>query len=274
MSDFLRTHSTAVSTFEFLGLVVLISLLEIAAPRKPRAGETRLRWFGNISSMVLGAISVRLLFPVLGFSFAALCAQRGWGLLNYFTMPVWLKGAITVIVLDLIIYFRHCLGHHVPFLWRLHRLHHTDDDVDFTTALRFHPLDSVFNAAIELGLVAILGAVPMVLLVFNLLTNVIDFIIHANVRLPERLNRFIRMAFITPDMHRIHHSQRMKETNSNYGSVFSLWDRLFNTYVPEPQGGHEQMLSGLVEFSHPKHQTLPWMLAQPFLRVKAEGPSR
>jgi sterol desaturase/sphingolipid hydroxylase (fatty acid hydroxylase superfamily) len=269
MSDFLRTHSAAISTFEFLGLIVLISILEIIAPRKPRSGATRLRWFGNIGSMVLGTVSVRLLFPVIGFGFAILCAQRGWGLLNQAAMPGWLKGVVTVVVLDFAVYIRHWLGHHVSFMWRLHRLHHTDDDVDFTTALRFHPLDSVLNAAIELGLVAGLGAVPMVLLVFNLLTDILDFMIHANFRFPAGLDGFIRWVIVTPDMHRIHHSQRMRETNSNFGSVCSLWDRLFRTYVAEPIGGHEQMPSGLTEFSHPKHQTLPWMLAQPFLRVNS-----
>ncbi len=274
MSDFLRAHSVLISSYELMGLIVLVSLLEIFVPRKPRVGDTRLRWFGNISSMILGAISVRLVFPVIGFSFATLCAERGWGLLNNVTIPLWIKAAITVIVLDLAVYFRHRMVHHVPFLWRLHRLHHTDDDVDFTTALRFHPLDSVLNVAVELGQIAVLGAVPIVLLVFNLVTNVLDLMIHANARLPRRLDRLLRQVLVTPDMHRTHHSQRMPETNSNYGSVFSLWDRCFGTHVEEPLGGHERLPSGLIEFSHPKHQTLPWMLAQPFLRVpEAAHPS-
>jgi len=267
MGDYLRAHFVSISTIELIGLIVLISLLEIIVPRKSRVGETRVRWFGNISSMILGAICIRLLFPVIGYSFATLCAKRGWGLLNNVDLPLWSKAAITLIALDLAVYFRHRLVHRVPFLWRLHRLHHTDDDVDFTTALRFHPLDSILNVAIELGQIAILGAAPMVLLVFNLVTNVLDLMIHANVRLPVGLDRFIRRALVTPDMHRTHHSQRMQETNSNYSSVFSLWDRLFGTYVAEPMGGHEQLPSGLIEFSHRKHQTLPWMLAQPFLRA-------
>ena len=273
MKDFVWSHTVLISTIELLGLIVLASLLEIFVPRKPRSGETRLRWFGNIGSMILGAIGIRLVFPVIGYGFATLCAERGWGLLNNVTLPLWIKAAMTLIVLDLAVYFRHRLVHRVPFLWRLHRLHHTDDDVDFTTALRFHPLDSIFNVAIELGQIAILGAAPMVLLVFNLVTNVLDLMIHANIRLPASLDRFIRHVLVTPDMHRTHHSRRMPETNSNYGSVFSLWDRLFGTYVPEPLGGHEQLPSGLIEFSDPKHQTLPWMLAQPFLRAQSMAQS-
>jgi sterol desaturase/sphingolipid hydroxylase (fatty acid hydroxylase superfamily) len=190
------------------------------------------------------------------------------------TLPGWLEGALTIIVLDLGNYLRHCLSHYVSVLWPLHRLHHTDDDIDFTTTLRSHPIDAVFNSATELGLIAVFGAAPMAFLVFHFFSRIVDFFSHANIQIPSQLDRIFRWVVVTPAMHRIHHSQRMRETNSNYGSLLSLWDRWFGTHVTEPMGGHDQMLYGLAEFSHPKHQTVPWMLAQPLLRVKSESPSR
>jgi sterol desaturase/sphingolipid hydroxylase (fatty acid hydroxylase superfamily) len=156
--------------------------------------------------------------------------------------------------------------HRVPLLWRLHRTHHTDHDFDFSTGLRFHPLETILGTAVSFATILVLGAPPGAVFVLQLLSLGVSFIDHANVRVPRSLDRILRPVFVTPDMHRIHHSQDAREGQSNFANLFSWWDRLFATYIHESAAGSAGMTFGVEGFANRKHLTLPWMLAQPFLR--------
>jgi sterol desaturase/sphingolipid hydroxylase (fatty acid hydroxylase superfamily) len=206
-----------------------------------------------------------LLFPVFGLGWALLCSDRHWGLFNQLSVPGWLAFSATLIALDVVAYAQHFVMHRVPLLWQLHLTHHTDQNYDFSTALRFHPLETMFTTTVPMGAIVVLGAPPIAVLVSQLLSLVVSFVEHANVHLPASLDRVLRFVVVTPDMHRIHHSREPRETQANFSSVFPWWDRIFGTYVDRPRAGHEDMAFGVNGFEARKHLTLPWMLAQPFL---------
>ena len=266
MEAFLN-RANEVYAVEYFGVIIALALLEWVVPRRPAGDTLRQRWIGNVGIAIVDTILVRSLFPIIGLGFAILCSERGWGLFNQFAVPRWAAFVLTIVALDLAYYAQHYLLHQIPVLWRLHQVHHSDQDYDFTTGLRFHPLESVFSTAVLLGAILALGAPPIAVLVFQLLSVGVSFVEHANLRIPSSLDRVLRMFVVTPDMHRIHHSQNMREGQSNFATTFSWWDRLFGTYVDQPAAGHEGIAFGLAQFPERKHLTLPWMLAQPFLRA-------
>lgn len=264
----LLNHASEVYAFEYFGIVIVVSMLEWMVPRREPGETLRLRWSGNIGITIVDTIVMRSLFPMLGVGWAAFCSARGWGLFNQLAFPRWLEVVVTVIALDAVYYTQHYLFHWAPLLWRFHRTHHTDREYDFTTGVRFHPLETIFTTSILLGAIAVLGAAPIAVLVSQLLSVGITFVEHANVRVPSSWDRVLRLFLVTPDMHRIHHSQDLRETESNFGTVFPWWDRLFGTYVNRAAAGDEGITFGLAEFAERKHLTLPWMLALPFLRAQ------
>jgi len=236
------------------------------AARSESAADTlKLRWVGNLALMILSFLIVGIALPMFGYGWASYCEQHGWGLFNFLRVPSWFKAIVTFLALDLLVYSRHRLAHKSPLLWRMHRLHHTDNDIDFTTTFRFHPMDALLIVAFEGGLIAVLGASAIGVVAFRLISTIIDFTSHANVKVPGGFDRFVRRIVITPYMHRTHHSQRLEEGTSNYGNVLPIWDRWLGTYLADPADGYVELQPGLAEFSERKHQSLPWMLVQPFL---------
>jgi sterol desaturase/sphingolipid hydroxylase (fatty acid hydroxylase superfamily) len=195
---------------------------------------------------------------------AALLAQsHGWGVFRALVVPVWLAVITSVILLDLAIYLQHALFHAVPVLWRLHRMHHADLEIDVTTGVRFHPLEILLSMAIKLGVVAALGAPAVAVLIFEVLLNATSMFNHGNVGLPQRLDRVLRWLVVTPDMHRVHHSVVPRETNSNFGFNLPWWDRLCGTYRAQPAAGHQAMTIGIEQFRDPGELRLDRMLLQP-----------
>jgi sterol desaturase/sphingolipid hydroxylase (fatty acid hydroxylase superfamily) len=271
MEAFLQYASRAYA-LNYFGIVLVVAVLEWVVPRRLQGDTRGLRWLANIGITVLDALVVRLLFPLLGAAWAAYCGERGWGLFNQVAFPGWLVFFVTLMALDVVAYAQHVFLHRVPWLWRFHRTHHTDQDFDFTTGLRFHPIESVYTTTVVLGTILVLGASPGAVLVSQLLSVAMSFLEHANMRMPMPLDRLLRRFLVTPDVHRIHHSQVGRENRSNLGNIFSWWDRMFGTYVDQPAAGHDGIAFGLAEFSERKHLTLPWMLAQPFLREQGEPP--
>jgi sterol desaturase/sphingolipid hydroxylase (fatty acid hydroxylase superfamily) len=249
----------------FFGIFTLIALLEWLAPRRalttPKAG----RWFTNLAIIALNPISVRLVFPVLPVGMALLAADRHWGLLNIMALSYWLKVVIAVIILDLSIYLQHVLHHAIPILWRLHMVHHADLDFDVTTGMRFHPIEIVLSMAIKLMTVAALGPPALSVLIFEVALNATSMFNHSNIHVPQPIDRVLRLLLVTPDMHRVHHSVIIRETNSNYGFNLPWWDRLFGTYKAQPDQDHEEMTIGLSQFRDPKRLTLPRLLTLPFV---------
>ena len=264
--EYVLDHASQLYTFEYFGIIVLVSALECFIPRQPAGDELRLRWFSNIVVTILDSIVVRLLFPMLGLGLAIYCAKRHWGLFNVTTSPQWLQFAVMLLVLDLLVYAQHYSLHHFSLLWRLHRSHHTDQAFDFTTGLRFHPFESILTTGVNLGAIALLGPAPAAIFVYQLLVTLVAIFQHGNLRLPSSFERMLRHFLVTPDVHRIHHSLNARESMTNFGDIFPWWDRLFATYLDLPAAGQDNMNFGSTEFPGRRHLKVQWMLVQPFLR--------
>ncbi|MSP00376.1 MAG: sterol desaturase family protein [Acetobacteraceae bacterium] len=243
---------------------IAMVLLEVLAPRRPRAIGRLIRWPSNFGVAVLDTLAVRLLFPLAGVGMAFLAQTNGWGLCNTLPVPVWLAAPAAAILLDLAIYAQHVAFHAVPVLWRLHRMHHADLEFDVTTGLRFHPIEILLSMGIKLTAVTALGAPPSAVLMFEVALNAGSLFNHGNVRLPLRFDRLVRLVFVTPDMHRVHHSMDWLETNSNFGFNLPWWDHLFGTYRAQPAAGHARMTLGVDRFRDPRELRLDRMLTQPF----------
>lgn len=250
----------------FLGTLFVLALLERMAPRRVLSTPRPARWFANLGIVTVDTLMVRFLFPVLPVGFALLCRQEGWGLLNHFPVPYGIAVFSGVVLLDFFIYIQHVLFHHMPTLWRLHGVHHTDLDFDVTTAVRFHPVEILLSMAIKLGLVYLFGLPAMAVILFEIILNSTAMFSHSNLRLPLALDRIARILLVTPDMHRVHHSVIIGERNSNFGFNLSTWDRLLGTYLPQPEKGHEGMTIGLANFRDPARLGLPRLLILPFTR--------
>ncbi|MBM3486341.1 MAG: sterol desaturase family protein [Alphaproteobacteria bacterium] len=265
MADLLAIEAEA-SSIAFFAALALVAAWEWFAPRRALVQPLQARWIANMAVAVIDTLALRLLLPVAGVAFAALVAEHGFGLFSRIEAPIWLATVVTLLVLDLGRYAVHRMLHAVPFLWRLHGMHHTDGDYDVTTGLRFHPFESVLTGAIKLALIAALGAPPIAVLIAMTAITVSSILAHANAGLAPSIDGAIRRVLVTPDMHRVHHSADRRESASNYGSLFSFWDPLFDTYRAEPALSHANMRIGLDGFGGPRHQLLAWMLAFPFRR--------
>jgi sterol desaturase/sphingolipid hydroxylase (fatty acid hydroxylase superfamily) len=248
----------------FLGVFAAMALWEVLAPRRVRSVSRWVRWPSNLAVTAINTALVRVLFPTAAVGLALVGEQRGWGLLNALALPHWAKIAAAVVVLDLVIYLQHVMFHAVPALWRLHRMHHADLDIDVTTGARFHPVEIVLSMLIKLATVAALGAPALAVLIFEVLLNATAMFNHSNVRMPVALDGALRWLVVTPDMHRVHHSIVPRETNSNFGFNAPWWDRLFGTYRAQPEAGHDGMTIGIAQFREKRELWLDRLLLQPF----------
>jgi sterol desaturase/sphingolipid hydroxylase (fatty acid hydroxylase superfamily) len=217
---------------------------------------------------------VRLIFPTAAVGIALLAKGKGWGLFNVVAVPDWIAVVSAIIMLDLVIYAQHVLFHANPLLWRLHRMHHADLDIDVTTGVRFHPIEFLLSMVIKLGAVILLGAPALAVMIFEILLNATAMFSHSNVRLPQSLDGWLRRVMVTPDMHRVHHSVVTRETNSNFGFNLPWWDYLFGTYRAQPGAGHEEMTIGLPVYRDASELRLDRMLLQPLRNDRTVGRKR
>lgn len=250
----------------FFGIFLMMALLERGAPMRTLAVSRPRRWVTNWAISIIDAALVRILFGAAAAGAALDAAAGGWGLFNTLTWPTWLEVVLTFLALDFAIWLQHLVTHKIPILWRLHRVHHADRDVDVTTGIRFHPVEIAFSMTIKLGLVYALGAPVMAVIAFEVVLNGMAMFNHSNLRLPPATDRWIRQVVVTPDMHRVHHSIDRAEHDANYGFNLSLWDRLFGTYVAQPAHGHQGMTIGLPQYQDEGPLRLGWSLALPFFR--------
>jgi sterol desaturase/sphingolipid hydroxylase (fatty acid hydroxylase superfamily) len=248
----------------FIGVFAAMALWEVAAPRRPRSYSRLTRWPSNLAIVVLNTELVRIVLSATAVSLAVLGAQRGWGLLNNLPLPPWSRIIASVILLDLAIYLQHVMLHAVPALWRVHRMHHADLDFDVTTGARLHPLEIILSMLIKFGVIAATGTSAAGVLIFEVLLNATSMFNHGNVRIPVGLDGYLRWFVITPDMHRIHHSIVVAETNSNFGFNLPWWDRLLGTYRAQPAASHEGMTIGIEQFREARELWLDRMVLQPF----------
>jgi sterol desaturase/sphingolipid hydroxylase (fatty acid hydroxylase superfamily) len=241
-----------------------MAIWEFIEPRRTETIGRSWRWPNNLGVVAMDAALVRILFPTTTVAVALVAEAHGLGLFNVVSLHAYMGVVASVILLDLAIYFQHVLFHAVPVLWRLHRMHHADLDIDVTTGLRFHPIEILLSTVIKLVVVIALGAPAVAILLFEVLLNATSMFNHSNVRIPKSFDRVLRWFVVTPDMHRVHHSILARETNSNFGFNLPWWDRLFGTYRTQPAAGHEAMTIGIEQFRDPRELGLDRMLLQPF----------
>ena len=254
-----------VRLISFFGIFTVIALWELASPRRRLTVSKLGRWTNNLGIILLDTVLVRLLFSVAGMGIAAAASQGGWGLFNHLQLSPAPAIIMGILALDLVIYLQHLMFHAVPLLWRLHMVHHADLDIDVSTGLRFHPIEIIISMGIKMAAVAALGPPVTAVLVFEVLLNGTAMFNHGNIRLPVNIDRLLRLLVVTPDMHRVHHSVTIRETNSNFGFNFPWWDRLFGTYRAQPVAGHTGMTIGLSQFRKADQLTIARLLILPFI---------
>jgi len=259
-------NEALIRLFVFATLFIAFALAETVLPRKKRMQARPHRWFTNWALVVIDSFTVRLLgwiLPLLAVGAAYDAQQNGWGLFNQIGWPLWVEITLSVLILDFAIWTQHLITHKIPLLWRLHRVHHADRDIDVTTALRFHPVEILLSMLLKIVIVYLLGPPAVAVILFEIILNGTAMFNHANIRLPLWFDRLLRLVLVTPDMHRVHHSVHRDEHDSNYGFALSIWDQLFRTYVPQPKDGHEAMKIGLW-WQDDRPNRLGWSLWLPF----------
>ena len=250
----------------FLTIFAVMCLLEVLKPRKKLTKSKPKRWISNFLLTFLSGASARYFLPFTGISAAVFAKEKGIGLFNDIYVNPVLTTVFVVLVFDLVIYWQHQLFHKVPVLWRLHKVHHSDQDYDVTTGSRFHPIEIVLSMVIKIFLILALGAPVFAVFLFEAILNGMAMFNHSNVKLPASLDTLLRKVFVTPDFHRVHHSTLPKEHHRNFGFNLSIWDYLFGSYTPQPSEGHEEMKIGLNYISDEKKTvSLYGMLLTPFV---------
>lgn len=248
----------------FAGVLGVMALAEAAFPRRVRTQKRSMRWFTNGALVAIDAIVLRLIFPVLAVGVAIWATAQGWGLLNVIDLPIWLEIVLAILLLDMAVYTQHVASHKIPFLWRIHKVHHADRDIDVTTGARFHPIEIVLSMAYKMAVVVALGPAALAVFLFEVILNASAMFNHSNVKLPLGLDKLMRLAVVTPDMHRVHHSIVRRETDRNYGFFLTWWDRAFGTYQSQPEHGHDGVTIGLAEHQDEAPNSLWWSLKLPF----------
>lgn len=251
----------------FLCLLIML-VWEWLAPARPPEANNTLRRINNLALILVSVVLVQVLLPLLALmGIANMATEQSLGLLANINLPLWLEVIIAFIVLDLAIYWQHRLFHQFGILWRLHRVHHTDRHIDVTTAIRFHPIEIVLSLLFKSVIIILIGAPAIAVFIFELSLNLLPMFNHSNIRLPSAIDRWLRLLIVTPDMHRVHHSQIKRETNSNYCFCLPWWDYLFQSYRAQPEAGHQAMKIGLEEFNGSETILLHKLLQLPFRRT-------
>jgi len=258
-----ETDVNVIRLIIFFGLLGGLILLEWRWPKRLVDAQRRKRWLANLGIGLINLLVLRLILPGAAVAIAIAVNAGDWGLFNLLELPSWLTVVLSLLLLDLAIWAQHLASHHIPLLWRLHRMHHSDLHIDATTALRFHPLEILLSMAWKALIIALLGAPVIAVILFEILLNGSAMFNHANLRLPAAIDRWLRKLIVTPDMHRVHHSVDQDEHNRNFGFNLPWWDWLFGTYRAQPKLGHAEMTIGLDRFRAERDQELFNLLKQP-----------
>ena len=269
MSQWLLAHHIDLQWWVWLGSFGLVAVWESFRPRRVPTTPTASRWLSNVSLTGLSMLLATVCLPLAAITFAIVAEQKEWGLFNRLSLPLWLSCALAVLILDLSAYWVHRLFHTVPAFWRLHKVHHSELDVDCSTAVRHHPIEFLLVSGAILLVIAAIGASPLAVLISVILGTVAAVFSHGNVATPRELDKILRRIVVTPDMHRVHHSAAHRESNHNFGNLFPLWDHLFSTYQAQPRAGHENMEIGIAEIRTVEDVRLWKLLVLPF---KGPGP--
>ncbi|WP_317928872.1 sterol desaturase family protein [Halioxenophilus sp. WMMB6] len=264
-STWLVSHESAVRLAIFLATFVLMALWELVAPLQALSLNKGCRWINNLLLLVTDSVVLRMALPIAGSGVALFCQKHQVGLFNSANVSVPIAMFCSIVLLDLTLYWQHRIFHWLPWLWRLHQVHHADLDYDVTTGIRFHPFEIVLSMLIKIAAIILLGIPPMAVVVFEVLLNSSALFNHSNIKLPGWLDARIRLVVVTPAMHRVHHSDLWRESNSNFGFFLSFWDRFFRSYLPKPQAGLAGMRIGLDYVrTEAIANNLPALLRMPF----------
>ncbi|ACT58630.1 sterol desaturase family protein [Hirschia baltica] len=260
----MENFETILRLASFLGAFAIFALLEMYFPDRKRKLTRLQRWTGSFGLVILSNVLVKLALPLGLAAIAIWAGEQGVGLFNMvLEWPYWMVFIICFLALDLAIWFQHFLTHKIPFLWRLHRVHHTDPDVDVSTAFRFHPLEILISLGWKVLIVCVLGVPPVTIFWFQIVLNVSALFNHANILLPKWLDRIVRLLIVTPAMHRVHHSIERSQSDSNYGFFLPVWDKMFRTYRASFSNVDNAQI-GQVEFQTKNDQHLDRLIVQPF----------
>ena len=270
MDNFLLEYEPFIRVGAFAGGFTLLAVLERLLPRRSREVSRKRRWLNNVGITFLNTFVIRIFFAAGAVGFAMYADMKDLGLFNFYDVP-WIVAVVaSVVILDFFIWLQHLVFHHVPALWRLHMMHHTDLDIDLTTGTRFHPLEMLISMVIKLGVIFFIGAPMAGVLIFEVLLNATSMFNHSNLKLPGWLDRAVRLLIVTPDMHRVHHSVILKETHSNFGFNLTWWDRVLGTYISQPKMGHENMKLGLASFREVEKLDFHRLMVLPFVARRTQ----
>jgi sterol desaturase/sphingolipid hydroxylase (fatty acid hydroxylase superfamily) len=263
MDSFIREHSVLLA---FWGAIILLGTIEFLAPQFPDNADRGHRWFANFGLGILNGLIVSVV-PAVTVATALWASRAHYGALNLIAAPWWAALLVTVLVRSLAQYGFHVLCHKVPLLWRLHRVHHSDLHLDVSSSFRNHPLEMIANLAYLSAVIAICGLSPVVLGGYEAVELFANMLTHANLKIPDRIERLMRPMFVTPGLHRLHHSPIRVETDSNYGNVFSIWDRVFGTLRRETMQSGAALRFGLDEVDSERARDLHAQLMLPWSRL-------
>jgi len=250
----------------FLGILLALMFFEFLFPRRDLHYSRKTRWTNNLSLIFLNSAIIRFVLPITLAGIALFTEERKIGAFNLFSGYTVIKTVLSIIILDLAIYWQHVLFHKIPLFWLIHRMHHTDLDIDVTSGLRFHPIEIIISTIIKVVVIVIFGMPVLSVIIFEILLNATSMFNHSNIFIPLNIDHYLRLFIVTPDMHRVHHSIFREETNSNFGFNLACWDRVFKTYHAQPKVGHLKMNIGLETFRDIKYLNLPWLLIIPFIK--------
>jgi len=266
--------NTSLRFLVFITILIVMILFERRFPArtlttKKRAPTQLMRLIGNWGLVIISGIVSRLILPAGLAGFAFYCSEQQWGVLNIIHLPDWLTILFSLALLDMLIYWQHRLFHKVPLLWRLHQVHHADPHIDSSSALRFHPIEIILSLIIKGGAVVIMGIPAFAVILFEVLLNGFAIFNHANIRLPRKSELILRQIIVTQVLHRIHHSQIVRESNCNFGFSVIWWDKLFGSYAGIASKADNNIDIGLAEYPDAKQNAHLWgLLVMPFQKKK------
>lgn len=245
----------------FFGLLFILIIIEQIFHF--RDIQRKKRWITNFV-MTFIAIVTMMIIPVSFITAAKYAIEKHWGLFNILQMNWLIVAILTLFFRGFISFFTHWLAHKIPFMWRIHRVHHLDTELDVTTNVRFHPFEFILNTIIGIPIILLFGFPIWVLMIYELLDVIITLVSHSNIAFPKRIEKVLRYFIVTPDLHRVHHSSHQPETDTNFGAVFPIWDLIFGTFKTQTKLPPKEMQLGLEEVRDSRTNNIFWLLLSPF----------
>ena len=262
--DFLTAHEQNIRLGVFLSLLIIFAMLEFIIPLAKRRAARLSQWSVNLFITIINTVAMRAILPIFAVGAANYAENENIGLFNLIDIGFLPTLIFSLLSLDLLIYGQHVMMHRIPLFWRLHRMHHTELGLDVTSAVRFHPIEIIISMLIKMAFVILMGIPAVAVILFEIILNGLALFNHSNIKIPNSIERLMRKIFITPEVHWIHHSEIVNETNSNFGFNLVIWDKIFGTYLDKPTLSYTELRQGLSEFGFEKPLSLFELILSPF----------